>query len=177
MAFEYAYSLDGVIAPLVKDLPLDTLSNYQNATGTNGVKRGDLVFIDGTSGLVKRTKAGAGILATGVIEGKEFLGLVAQGQDYAAVNASFTAQSLDTTRNPNGVAKVNIDKTTVWRVPASAAASAANVGKSYGITNAASGDQTVNLADTTNTVVKVLDYITKNGVNYVYVTINSTATI
>lgn len=176
MAFEYAYSLDGVIAPVVKDLPLDTLTNYQNTTGTNGVKKGDLVFIDATSGLVKRSKAGAGVLATGVLVGKAFTGLVAAGQDYAAVNSSFTAD-VTSAKFANGQGKVNIDKTTVYRVPASAAASAANIGKSYGILNAATGDQTVNLADTTNTCVKVLDFATVSGVNYVYVTINSAATI
>lgn len=177
MAFEYLYSLDGTIAPVVNDFALDTLSNYQNTTGTNGVKRGDLVFIDATSGLIKRSKAGAGVLATGVLEGQEFMGLVAAGQPYAATQASFTAEAINVTKNPNGVGKVNIDKMTVYKVPASAAVTAAHLGKVYGILNAASGDQSVNLADTTNTCVKVIGGSTLNGVNYAHVTIASAATI
>lgn len=171
------YSLGNAVAPNVNDLPLDTLANYQNTTGTNGVKRGDLVFVDATTGLVKRAKAGAGVLATGVLEGSEFMGLVGAGQPYAATQASFTAEALNTTKFPNGVGKVNVDKSSVYRVPSSAAVTAAHTGKVYGILNAASGDQTVNLADTTNTAVKVIGGTTLNGVNYAYVTVASAATI
>ena len=109
MAFEFAYSLNGNLAPVVKDLPLDTLTNYQNGTGTNGVKRGDLVFLN--NGLVRRTGATTG-QAVGVVQGKEFMGLVAQGQEYAAANSSFTAEALNTTKYPNGVVKVNMDNDT-----------------------------------------------------------------
>lgn len=177
MAFEFMYTLANTTAPNVNDLPLDTLTNYQNTTGTNGVKRGDLVFIDATSGLVKRSKAGAGILATGVLEGSEFMGLVGAGQPYAATQASFTAEALNTTKFPNGVGKVNVDKTSVYRVPSSAAVTPAHIGKVYGILNGGTGDQTVNLADTTNTAVKVIGGAALNGVNYAYVTIASAATI
>lgn len=161
MAFEFAYSLNGNLASLVKDLPLDTLTNYQNGTGTNGVKRGDLVFLN--NGLVRRTGATTG-QAVGVVQGKEFMGLVAQGQEYAATNSSFTAEALNTTKYPNGVVKVSMDHDAVYRVPvkSSQTATNANIGKSYGIAVDAKGDQTVDLTNTTQTVVKVID-ISKDG--------------
>lgn len=161
MAFEFAYSLNGNLASVVKDLPLDTLTNYQNGTGTNGVKRGDLVFLN--NGLVRRTGATTG-QAVGVVQGKEFMGLVAQGQDYEAKNSSFTAESLNTTKYPNGVVKVNMDKDAVYRVPVKSGQTAtnANIGKAYGIAVDAKGDQTVDLTNTTQTVVKIID-ISKDG--------------
>ena len=161
MAFEFAYSLNGNAAPVVKDLPLDTLTNYQNGTGTNGVKRGDLVFLN--NGLVRRTGAATG-QAVGVVQGKEFMGLVAQGQEYAAANSSFTAEALNTTKYPNGVVKVNMDNDSVYRVPVKSGQTAtnANIGKVYGIDVDAKGDQTVDLTKTTQTVVKVID-ISKDG--------------
>lgn len=161
MAFEFAYSLNGNAAPVVKDLPLDTLTNYQNGTGTNGVKRGDLVFLN--NGLVRRTGATTG-QAVGVVQGKEFMGLVAQGQEYAAANSSFTAEALNTTKYPNGVVKVNMDNDSVYRVPVKSGQTAtnANIGKVYGIAVDAKGDQTVDLTNTTQTVVKVID-ISKDG--------------
>jgi hypothetical protein len=91
MAFQFAYTLDGEAASPVKDYALDTAGNY----GTGGVKKGDLVFLN--AGLVRKvqaaTPANSGL---GVIEGQEFLGLVAPGQPYAATNTSFTAQAINT---------------------------------------------------------------------------------
>jgi hypothetical protein len=160
MAFVYAYSLDGDGAGVVKDYPLDTLANYQNGTGTNGVKKGDLVFLN--AGLLRRVATGtASGSAIGVCEGGEFTGLVAQGQPYAAANSSFNANSINTTKNPNGVGKVRNDKISmVFKVPVKSGQTAANanIGVAYGIYTDAAGDQTVDLTNTTTTHVKVLDY-------------------
>lgn len=160
MAFTFAYSLDGDGNNVVKDYSLDTLTNYQNGTGTNGVKRGDLVFLN--AGLVRRagaaTTSGTGL---GVLEGGEFTGLVAQGQPYAAVNSSFTASSINTTKNPNGVGKVRADKTScVYKVPAKSGQTLANanIGVAYGIAVDATGDQTIDTTNTTATLCKVIDY-------------------
>lgn len=164
MAFVYAYSLDGDGTNVVKDYSLDTVSNYQNGTGTNGVTKGDLVFLSG--GLLRRAAvATVSGTAIGVLEGQEFIGLVAQGQPYAATNSSFTASSIDTTKNPNGVGKVRVDKSSiVFRVPLKSGQTAANsnIGVAYGISVDASGDQTVDTTNTTTTHVKVIDY-TKDG--------------
>lgn len=159
MAFQFAYSLDGNLASIVKDFPLDTVANY----GNGGTKRGDLVLQVG--GLIKRAGAAAGT-AFGVLEGGEFVGLVAQGQPYASVNSSFTASAIDTNRNPNGVGKVRIDKSAVYRVPvaqagAKQAALTADIGSTFAII-LQSTDQQVDLNTTTTPSVKIVD-ISKDG--------------
>lgn len=161
MAFQFAYTMDGQSVGVVNDFPLDTLTNYQNGTGTNGVKKGDLVVLK--DGLVRRANASV-TSALGVVEGTEFTGLVAQGQPYAATNSSFTAEVLDTNKNPNGVVKVRVNKDAVYRVPVKSdqTATKANIGGEYGIATDGSGDQTVDLKNTTNTVVKVID-VSKDG--------------
>lgn len=161
MAFEFAYTTDGTSVGIVKDFPLDTLENYKNGTGTNGVKKGDLVVLN--NGLVRRADAKA-TAALGVVEGTEFTGLVAQGQPYAATNSSFTAEAIDKTKYPNGVVKVRYHANAVYRVPVKAGQTAtnANIGNLYGIATDASGNQTVDLTSTTNTVVKVID-VSKDG--------------
>jgi hypothetical protein len=168
MAFQFAYTTNGQSVGVVNDFPLDTLENYQNGTGTNGVKKGDLVVLN--NGLVRRADASA-TSALGVVEGTEFTGLVAQGQPYAATNSSFTAEVLDTDKNPNGVVKVRVNADAVYRVPVKSGQTAtnANIGGEYGIATDASGDQTVDLTSTTNTVVKVID-ISKDG-KFVFVTL------
>jgi hypothetical protein len=162
MAFEYAYSLDGMAVSSIKDFPLDTVTNYQNGVGTNGYKKGDLVYLNG--GLVTRTKNQATPKAVGVLEGIAFTGLVAQGQPYAAVNSSFTSSSTDMTRNPNGIGKIRVETDSVYRVPVAAGkiATNANVGVAYGISQDATGDQTVDITNVANPVVKVVD-ISKDG--------------
>lgn len=147
MAFEVAYSLQGDVLSPAKDFPLDA------AYGTpNKAIKGDLVTL--TAGLAKRT-ASAGGTATGVLVGREFMGLVPQGQEYAATNASITAANL---ANANGTGKIILDKSIVYRVSGSATATKANIGKSYAIlTNGTTGDQTVNLALETTPSVKVVD--------------------
>jgi hypothetical protein len=163
MAFEFAYSTDGSAVLIVKDLPLDTAANYKTS-GTNGVTRGDLVFQN--AGLLRRNGAttGAGI---GVLEGTEFNGLVAQGQPYAATQASFTASVTDVTNNPNGIGKVRTDKSAVYRVPVNqsgAVQTAANShrGNTYAIAVGADGDQKVDLNTTTTPAVKIVDF-SKDG--------------
>lgn len=161
--FEYAYSTDGSAVLAIKDLPLDTAANYKTS-GTNGVTKGDLVFQSG--GLLRRNGATTGT-ALGVLEGTEFTGLVAQGQPYAATNSSFTAAVTDTVNNPNGVGKVRIDKSAVYRVPVSqsgATQTATNThrGNSYAIAVDANGDQTVDLNTTTTPAVKIVDF-SKDG--------------
>jgi hypothetical protein len=173
--FEYAYSLDGDAANTVMDAALDTLVNYKNAVGTNGPTKGDLVFY--AAGLLKRTTNVASPKTSGVLEGTEFTGLVAQGQPYAATNASFNTLATNTTLYPNGIGKIRRDPTVVYRVPLTAAQTAtnANVGVSYGIAQSATGDQTVDLTQVTNLLVKVEGF-TPDG-KKVYVTILPSAFI
>jgi hypothetical protein len=167
MAFQFAYTLDGEAASPVKDFALDTAGNY----GTGGVKKGDLVFLSG--GLVRKvqaaTVANSGL---GVIEGQEFLGLVASGQPYAATNTSFTAQAINTTKNPNGVGKVRADKSSVvYKVPVKSGQTAAtvNVGVGYGIALDGNNDQSIDLTVTATAQAKVIDYTTDG--KFVYVTL------
>jgi hypothetical protein len=158
MAFAYAYSLDGDTANVIGDLPLDTAANYATGAGTNGVTKGDLVFQ--SSGLLRRAVAATTSgTAIGILEGTEFVGLVAQGQPYAATNASGTASAVNTTLFPNGVGKVRQDKSSVvYKVPVKSGQTAANsnLGVAYGIALDATGDQTVDLTNTTTTHVKVV---------------------
>jgi hypothetical protein len=167
MAFQFAYTLDGEAASPVKDFALDSAANY----GTGGVKKGDLVFLSG--GLVRKvqaaTVANSGL---GVIEGQEFLGLVAPGQPYAATNTSFTAQAINTTKNPNGVGKVRADKASVvYKVPVKSGQTAAtvNVGVGYGIALDGNNDQSIDLTVTATAQAKVIDYTTDG--KFVYVTL------
>lgn len=171
MAFVYAYSLDGDAAGVVKDYAMDTSTNYINGSGsTVAPNKGDLVFLN--AGLVRKAVAAtASGSAIGVAEGGEFIGLVAQGQPYAATNSSFTASSINTTKNPNGVVKVRNDKAAmVFKVPVNSGSAAnANIGVAYGIAVTGTGDQKVDLTNTTTTHVKVVDY-TPDG-SYVFVTL------
>lgn len=167
MAFQFAYDLTGDGTSIVKDFSLDTLANY----GTGGAKKGDLVYLN--AGLVRKaTAATASGTSLGILEGQEFLGLVAQGQPYAATNSSFIASAIDTTKNPNGVGKVRNNKaTSVFKAPLKAGQTAtnANVGTAYGIFVDGNNDQQVDTTNTTATLVKVLDY-TPDG-KYVFVTL------
>lgn len=163
MAFVYAYNLPATGFGVVVDLPLETLTNYKNAVGTNGFTKGDAVTT--VAGLLKRSKDDATAnKITGVLEGIEFLGL-ADGGTYAATNASFNASAIDTTAFPNGVGKVRMDSNAVYRVPVKAGQTAANANLqvSYGLSQDAAGDQTVDLTNiTTNVKVKVIGF-TKDG--------------
>ena len=167
MAFQFAYSLDGDGANVVKDYALDTAGTY----GTGGMKKGDLVYLN--LGLVRKVQAAtAANSSIGVVEGGEFTGLVAQGQPYAAVNSSFIASAINTTKNPNGVTKVRADKTAaVYKVPVKTTQTAtnANIGVAYGIYLDANNDQSVDLTVTATAQCKVLDY-TPDG-KYVFVTL------
>lgn len=156
MAFVFAYSLNGEPASNIMDFPLDTLSNYQNGTGTNGVTKGDLVFLK--TGLVERAGATTTTAPAGVVEGTEFMGLVAQGQPYAATNSSFIASALNTTVYPNGVVKLRVDASSVYEAPlvAGQTATNANLGVAYGIACDANGNQHVDTTNTTDTLVKVV---------------------
>lgn len=159
MSFVFAYNLQGKANDVVRDLPLDTVTNYKNAVGTNGVTKGDLVY-QPAGGLIIRSKnVTTPPKAIGVLEGVEFLGLAAGGT-YAATNTSFNANSINLTRNPNGVGKVRRDPNAVYKVPLKAGQTAtnANLGVSYGIFQDAAGDQTVDTSQTTNVLVKVEDY-------------------
>lgn len=166
MAFQFAYALNGDGTGVVKDYPLDTVGNY-GATP----KKGDLVFLSAGKlrKVVAATPSGSAI---GNLEGQEFLGLVAQGQPYAATNSSFIANATDATKNPNGVGKVRQDKTaSVYKVNAKAATTigAANIGVAYGIAVDGNGDQSIDTANTTTTHVRVIDY-TPDGL-YAFVTL------
>jgi hypothetical protein len=172
MAFQFAYTLDGEAASPVKDFALDTAGNY----GTGGVKKGDLVVLN--AGLLRKAAVNATTASTlGVIEGQEFLGLVAPGQPYAATNTSFTAQAINTTKNPNGVGKVRADKTAVvYKVPVSQTgavqtAATSHVGATFAIAIDGNGDQTIDLNNTAGStqLVKVIDYGTTG--KHVFVTL------
>jgi hypothetical protein len=167
MAFQFAYSLNGDGTGVVKDYPLDTVGNY----GTGGAKKGDLVFL--SAGKLRRVLAATPTgTALGNLEGQEFLGLVAQGQPFAAVNSSFTADAINTTKNPNGVGKVRPDKTAaVYKVPVKAGQTAApsNIGIAYNIFVDANNDQQADLSLTTVPHVKIVDYTTDG--KFVFVTI------
>jgi len=156
MAFEFAYSLDGNAALPIKDFAVDTLAGYKTAAGTNDAKKGDLVFLN--AGLVRRNVVTTGA-ALGVLEGLEFTGLVAQGQPYAATNASFSSKVTDLAANPNGVAKVRLDKAAVYRVAVNTGQTAtnANLGVSYAIAIDAAGNQTVDITTTTTPAVKIIE--------------------
>jgi hypothetical protein len=175
MALVFAYSLDGEHAGAVVDQALDTATNYKNGVGTNGVTKGDLVFQ--AAGLVKRTINAATPKAIGVVEGTEFLGLVAPGQPYAAAKGSFTAQADNTTLYPNGVVKVRRDPSSVYKVPVKAgqAATVANRGIAYGISQDAAGDQSLDLTQTANALLKIED-IAPDG-KFVFVTIIAAALV
>lgn len=154
MAFQFVYNLQGDGNNVVKDFPMDTLANFPLADQKKGT------LVNQVSGLLRKVGAagGAGI---GVFEGGEFTGLVAQGQPYAAVNSSFTAEATNTGKNPNGVGKVRIDKNSVYKVPvyqtgAVVTATNAHLGGSYAL-NLSSGDQQVDLNVTATPSVKVLD--------------------
>jgi hypothetical protein len=169
MAFTFAYDLTGDGTSVGKDFPLDTAGNY----GTGGVKKGDLVFL--SSGLLRKAQAATATgTALGVLEGQEFLGLT-QGSPYAAANASFIANAINTTKNPNGVGKVRNNKaTSVFKVPvrqAGAVQTATNthLGSNYNIILDANNDQQVDLNLQTAAHVKIVDY-TPDG-KYVFVTL------
>lgn len=159
MAFQFAYALDSNPNSVVKDFPMDTLVNYKASAGTGDAKKGDLVFQ--SAGLLRRGIATTGT-SLGVLEGQEFLGLVAAGQPYAATNSSFTASAIDVAKNPNGVGKVRVDKGAVYRVPVNQAgatqtATNAHIGQLYTIALDAAGDQKVDLNVQTTPAVKVID--------------------
>lgn len=170
MAFQFAYSLNGDGANVVKDYSLDTAGNY----GAGGVKKQDLVFLSG--GLLRKVQAATATgTALGVLEGGEFTGLVAQGQPYAATNSSFNASATNTTKNPNGIGKVRLDKSAaVYKVPvrqAGAVVTATNdhIGSNYNIILDANNDQQVDLNLQTAAHVRVVDY-TPDG-KFVFVTL------
>jgi hypothetical protein len=174
MAFQFAYSLDGSAVSNIKDFPLDTVANYKSGAGTNDVKKGDGVLLN--AGLIRRQANAASPKIIGVVEGLEFTGLVASGQPYAAVNSSFTASATDTTKFPNGVVKVRVESDSVYRIPVTSGQTAtnANLGVAYGISLSAAGDQTVDLTNTTNLAVKVVDRSADGKTVYVVVSSNST---
>jgi hypothetical protein len=172
MALQMAYSLDGSGISSIQDFALQTVALYQAGAGTNGYKKGDLVALDAT-GKIIRVNAGS-TKAIGVVEGFEFLGLVAQGQPYAATRASFNDSAQDTTKYPNGVVKVRVETDTVYRVPISGTASSVIAGTAYAIILDAAGDQKLNQASVVNPLLKVVDVDVPNAIAYVTMASNNT---
>lgn len=183
MALEFAYTLDGTDAMEVKDFPLDTwavaAAGYNAGIAANSAapKKGDLVYLSG--GKLRRAADAAGQKPVGIIEGFEFVGLggpatLTNPVDNSAANTAFTASVTDTTRYPNGLAKVRTANDAVYRIPVVTTAGAANVGVAYGITIAATGDQSLDLTDTVNTVLKVVDYAPGGKIAYVVAVTNPT---
>lgn len=179
---EFAYSLDGSDVMEIKDYPLDTwataAAGYNTGIAGNSAapKKGDLVYL--SSGKLRRCADAAGQKPLGIIEGFEFTGLGGAATsvypiDNSASNASFIASVTDATKYPNGVGKVRTANSAVYRIPG-AAVGAANVGVAYGITIAANGDQSIDLTDTVNTVVKVIDYSKDGKTAYVVAVTNPT---
>lgn len=134
---EFAYSLDGGIG-IVKDF---ALSAGYNATVA---KKGELVYVDSATGYPVKVVA-ASTKCTGALEGVEFTGLVAQGQPYAATNASKTAS---VTGAANGIGKVRIGREAVYRVPVKSGATltVANIGTTAGVLVDGNGVQTIDTA-------------------------------
>lgn len=120
---EFAYSLDGGL--VIKDIELDA--------GYASPKRGDFVAIN-ASGKVAKLVGGTGTTVSGVLEGQEFTGLVAQGQPYAATNSFPFADA-----QKKAIAKVRLGKGAVYRIPAGNV-TAANIGAAVGVTAAFAGD-------------------------------------
>jgi hypothetical protein len=172
MAFSFAYSLDGSGISSIQDFALNTVALYQSGSGTNGYKKGDLVALDATGKVIRANAAST--KAIGVVEGFEFLGLVASGQPYAATRASFNDSSQDTTKYPNGVVKVRVETDTVYRLPISGTASSVIVGAAYNIILDAAGDQKLNQALQTVPLVKVVDVDVPNAIAYVTMSSNNT---
>jgi hypothetical protein len=183
MALEFARTLDGSDGMQIQDFALDTwavaAAGYnQGITGNSAApKKGDLVYL--SAGKLRRCADAAGQEPIGIIEGFEFVGLggpatATNPVDNSAVNAAFTASVTDTTRYPNGVAKVRTANNAVYRIPVVTTAGLANVGIAYGITVAATGDQSLDLTETTNTVVKVVDYSKDGKTAYVVPVTNPT---
>jgi hypothetical protein len=162
MAFELAYSLGGNVISTVKDLPLDTAANY----GTVAPTKGDLVVQ--ASGLLRRAAVDSTAASVmGILVGKEFTGLVAAGQPYAATKSSFTDEATNATLNPNGVGKVAMSKSLVYRVPvwqggATDAATNAHIGSTFAIAvDETTEDQTVDLNNTSGST-KLVQLVAKS---------------
>lgn len=183
MSLEFAYSLDGSDAMEIKDFPLDTWATAaagynQGITGNSAApKKGDAVYLSG--GKLRRAADAANQKVIGIVEGFEFVGLGGPATstnpvDNSAKNASYVASVTDAVRYPNGVAKVRIANNAVYRIPVATTAGPANVGAAYGITVAATGDQTLDLTETVNTVFKVVDYAPGGKIAYVVAVTNPT---
>ena len=170
MAFQMAYSLDGSGISSIQDFALDTVANYQASAGTNGYKKGDLVALNASGKVIRANAASA--KAIGVVEGFEFLGLVAQGQPYAATRASFNDSAQDTTKYPNGIVKVRVETDTVYRLPYTGGTPV--VGTAYAIVLDAAGDQKLNTGSVANPLVKVVDVDTATGNAFVTMASNNT---
>lgn len=179
MAFEFAYSLDGSAISSIADMPLDTIgtsSSGYNAGIANTVKpqKGDCVFLSG--GKIRKQYDVAAPKALGVIEGFEFLGLANNG-DFAATNSSFTSGATDTTKYPNGIAKIRIEGDSVYRVSPKSGQTVAtsNIGNGYNIfvDTANNNNQLIDITLSTNPVVKVVDVDLKNNKLFVVVATNN----
>lgn len=120
---EFAYSLNGSL--VVKDFEIDA--------AYTSPKRGDFVVING-SGKIAKTVAGTGTAISGVLEGQEFTGLVAQGQPYAATNTYPLADAAK-----RSIVKVRVGKEAVYRIPKGNVA-AANIGATVGFDANGAGD-------------------------------------
>lgn len=188
MALEFAYSLDGSSVSNVKDFPLDaggTASSGYNTgisglTGTNPYfpKKGDLVYLN--AGLLRKSYNVASPKASGIIEGFEYTGIgqaasATNPNNYAAANASNTSSVTNTTKYPNGIAKVRIESDSVYRIPVNAGtAGNANVGNSYNVVLDTTGDQKIDLTLSTNPVFKVVDYSPDGKTAFVMMNTNTT---
>jgi hypothetical protein len=190
MSLEFAYGLDGASSSSIKDFPLDTQGTASTgynvgisgltAPGAYYAKKGDVVFL--TAGKLQKTYNVASPKAVGVVEGFEFTGLVPQGTlqpgaSYAAANVYPFSSAQDTTKYPNGLAKVRIETDSVYRAPVKAGQTVTNamIGGSYNISiDAATGDQSVDTSLSTNVVFKVVDTDTRNNKLFVIMASNNT---
>lgn len=163
MAFEFAYALDGSSVSTVKDFPLDTVGTSSagynvGIANTTKPRRGDCVFL--VAGKMRKQYDVATPKPVGVIEGFEFTGLADTGL-YAATNASITADAVNTTKFPNGVAKVRVESDSVYRISPKTGqtVTAAMIGGSYNIfvDTANNNDQQIDTTLSTNACVKVVD--------------------
>ena len=152
--FTFAYNLNGDSAITIKDFPV--------AAGYTPAK-GDLVYLNGSGQITSAAINTA--TALGVVSDKNFTGLIASGQPYAAATDSGTIN--------NGAVKgkVYMDASAVYRVPATGGTPV--VGTQYAVA-ISSGDYKLDVANTAGSTkfATCVDYDASTGNAFVVLDVN-----
>lgn len=167
MALVFSYNTQADAASVVKDFP------KASAYGTpNRFIKGDLVAL--SSGELVRASA-TSTSVVGIVEGWEFTGLQATSSGAGTetvANASQTADVVANTKYANGLGKVRIGTTNIFRIPVKGGVTAV-VGQTGGVAvDGTTGDQTYDSA-ATGKPLTVVD-VSKDG-TVAYVKINTSA--